>query len=123
MGQLLLQMVRMAFHEKLVFGFDVIRKFRVEYFGKAVEDEIWLFLLFKHNCVCWCWIEYFLTDHVGCVGEKGDHWKNDQDNPALSNRKYCEVNSVNLRLEKLSDRSCISADDANVIENKTAYVC
>ena len=38
-------------------------------------------------------------------------------------RKNCEVNSVDLRLEKLRDWSCISTDDANVVEKKAAYIC
>lgn len=113
----------MAFQQKLVLGCDVVGEFGVEDFRKAVEDEVWLFLLFKHDCICRCWIEYLLTYHVGHVGEKGDHRKDNQYDPAFSNRKNCKVHSVDLRLEKLRDWSCISTDDANVVEKKAAYIC
>ena len=67
------QVMGVSLVKQLILLSGIVFKLRAVDFGEAVEEVVWLFLLSEHDCIGGRREEYLLTQHVGCVRQKGHH--------------------------------------------------
>lgn len=112
----------MTLFKSLKIAVGVILQLRDKDLGEAVIEIVWVAILPKHDCICWCWEEYLLAEHIGNVWEECDPRQDKKDYPGLSRRDNHDVDSADLWLEDLGHGRRAASKDANIVEEKTEDV-